>query len=372
MKRRALFLTSLLCLLSSTFVIADDLEMSQKEIDNLGIAVAMPEVASTVGGIVAQARVVIPPSREIVISPIHSGLIVRLDVSEGDPVSRGDLLAEVRSPEFLTLQRDFLDAHNSHALAQNQLNRDRQLVEEGIVSRRRLEETEVLAKAAAASLGEHQQMLLLSGLSDPDIERLIESQKLSNDLKLRAPIDGVVLELTGIVGTQVSATDALYRLGDLSSLWLEIQVPQNLSRNVSLGMKVAVAESGADLPATIIGIGRLANSQTQTITVRAELTHPDHRLIPGQVVSVQIVDNQIEMTGSPTWSVPLSAIVRSDDQTYLFVRTQIGFEVRAVDVIATGADVSYLRHGVVADTRIAVSGVSALKALWLSQDDGET
>ena len=367
-----MYFISLIGFLSTQLAVADDLEISQKEIDNLGVTVARPTVADTIGGVVAQAHVVVPPSNENIISPTHSGLIVRLHVSEGDAVSRGDLLAEVRSPEFLTLQRDFLDAHNSNALAQSQLNRARQLVKEGIVSRRRLEETEVRAKAAATGLGEHQQMLLLSGLSGRDVERLIQSQQLNDVLTIRAPIDGVVLELMGVVGTQVSATEALYRLGDLSTLWLEIQVPQNLSLDIALGMNVTVADWIVDPPATIIGIGRMVNSQSQTITVRAELAHSDHQLRPGQFVSARVGDSRPEMAGNQTWSVPVGAIVRSGEQPYLFVRTQAGFEVRAVNIIATVDDATYLQHGVAADTRIAVSGVSALKALWLSQDDGET
>ena len=346
---------------------ANELVLGSSEIKNLGIEFAKPGAMERIAVVDARARVAMPPGGERILTAFQPGVITVLNVAAGDVVRKGQILAEVQSPGFLTMQREYLNASNEGSLAQLQVDRDRQLFEEGIISKSRLEETETRAMFAAARLNEQKQLLRLGGLTDKQILTLAEHQVFRERLVVRAPIDGVVLDLMGVAGEQVATTDPMYRLGDLSQLWLEIEVPQELSGGVVPGMKVAVADCIVDLPAVVVSIGHTVNRVTQTVTVRAKLTHPDHGLRLGQFVSVQIVTDKGADESKAIWAISSSAIVRSDGRNYVFTRTESGFEVREVSIVGVTGDQTYLNQGISGESLIAVAGASALKAMWLGQ-----
>jgi len=346
---------------------AADLALTVQEIENLGIELAQPTPTESVRGISARATVVIPPVGEQVVSAIRPGSIAQLNVSLGDLVIEGQILGKLQSPDFLSLQRGYLGAFNTDVLTRRQLERDRQLLSEGIISRRRLEETETRAKSAAATLSEHRQLLQLGGMSDQQIAALAEQQHFDDRLAIRAPIAGVVLERMAAVGQRMDAMDPIYRIGDLSELWLEIQLPHEEIAAVAVGMRVAVVGYAVELSAEVVAVAQAVDPVTQMVIARARLTPPHHELKPGQFISVQLVAGSETDAAASLLSVPSSAVIRRDRQTYVFVRTGGGFDVRVVSEVSKSGGVSFLSMGLDAEAHVAISGVSALKAMWAAE-----
>ena len=359
--------TAVLAILALDVSIAEEIVVVASEVRNLGIETAAPEQAHAMAAISATARVVIPPMGEVFVSSPHSGLLIRLSVAVGDEVVKGQELAELQSPDFLAWQRDFLDALNTDRLARSELDRDRQLHEEGIISGRRLEETTTRAKIAATGVNEHRELLKIAGLTDAEIRALETEQRLLQTLAIRAPADGVVLDRMAIAGERLDEMSPVYRIADLSLLWLEISVPQEQLAAVRPGMKVAVAGRPAGQPVEVINVGRSVDPVTQAVTVRAVLKEAGHAMRPGQFVSVSILADHAEALAGPVWSVPAAAVTRSDDGHYVFVRTPAGFNVLEVLVVGADADNVYLSTDMDGDSSVAVSGVAALKALWSTQ-----
>lgn len=352
-------------------VVADEIAIEPHQIQNLGITLASPEPVERVGTSVVTAQVVIPPSRELVIAAPQSGLIVRLDATVGDEVSAGQIVAEIASPDFLSLQRDFLEALNEEQLSRSQLERDRELYDEGIIARRRLQETETRARIATARLGEQRQMLRIGGLADTEIRSLATRQELLGALSVRSPAAGVVLDLMVVTGERAEAMTPIYRVADLSSLWLELNVPQEEIGGIRPGMEVARSDSPGRAIAVIDLVGRAIDPETQSIKARATFIDPDHGLKPGQFISAQILSDCCADKKSSVWAVPTAAVARSGDGSYVFVRTAAGFDVREVRITGTDPGKAYIREGISAGDNIAISGVSALKALWASLRDDD-
>jgi cobalt-zinc-cadmium efflux system membrane fusion protein len=351
--------------------IAEEIIVTPNEIRNLGIEFSAPEVASEVAAIEATARVVIPPMGDAIVSAPHAGLLAGLNVSVGEEVTRGQVMAKLQSSDFLVLQREFLDALNANLLTRNEFQRDQQLFDEGIISGRRLQETTTRSRIAATSFNEHRQLLQIAGLSDSEIQSLENEQKLSQVLEIRAPFDGVILDRMATAGERLDAMSPVYRLGDLSVLWLEITVPQEKLAAVQPGMRVGVTDSAIQLPAEVTAIGRSIDPATQAVMVRATLTETGHGLKPGQFVSVRIVAGHAGGFDETVWVVPAAAVISSGGSHYLFVRTANGFDVRYALILGANADHAYLNVDIDADDSIAVIGVSALKALWLAQSESD-
>lgn len=342
---------------------AERLTVDETGLRNLGVETASPRRVSSVAGVAARARVVIPPAREHAVSSMTAGVVDRVHRMAGESVQRGDLLAEVRSNDFIGLQREYIAAVVDGDLANSRLSRDRELVAEGIVSRRRLEESEAAAKAAAARRNEYRQLLLQSGMTAGEVRALAANQEFRAALPLRAPIDGVVTEANAVTGQEVQALAALYRVADLSLLWLEIQVPGESLGLVSPGTPVMLA--GATTPVgRILSVGRIVDPETQVALARAEITEPD-ALRPGQFVSVMMGSGG---NADDVVAVPMSAVIRSADAAYVFVREPGGFTVQSVRIAGAEGDSVFITGGPGPESEVAVGGVAALKALWLSGD----
>lgn len=328
---------------------------------NLGVQTAQPRRVSSVAGIEARAVVIIPPAREHAVSSMTSGVVDRVYRLTGESVQQGELLAEVRSNDFVALQREFVAAVVESDLAASRLARDSQLVEEGIVSRRRLEESEAAARAAAARRSEYRQLLRQSGMSAGEVKTLAARQQFRVTVPLRAPIDGVVTESNVATGREVPALATLYRVADLSTLWLEIQVPGEALSAVSEGTAVMLG-GRAEPVGRILSVGRVVDPETQVAVARAEVAETG-QLRPGQFVSVVLGSGA---DPDEVLAVPTSAVIRSRDAAYVFVRDPQGFTVRPVRVVGADGDSVFIADGPDAQSEVAIAGVAALKALWLS------
>lgn len=364
-------ITALLFNLLVTNVVAKELVLTQNEVRNLGIDTAVPELAQELVILEATARVVIPPLADTMISAPEAGMLTNLAVSEGDKVTSGQLIAQLRSANFVSLQRELLEASYNAELAKAEFDRDQTLYQEGIISARRLQETSTHFKVTTASLNEHRQLLNVAGMSPADIDKLEKHQMILQVLGLYAPFDGVILERMANVGQRLRSMDPIFRLADVSSLWLEIDVPQEKLRAVEPGMKVALADVQIQPQAIVTTIGSAVDSATQTVMVRASLGVDTHDLRPNQFVSAVILADVREPSTEAVWTVPVQAVIGDGQSHFLFVRTQSGFESRQAELIGADETDAYLNIDIDRHTRIAISGIAALKAIWSAQNEPE-
>ncbi|HSB21470.1 MAG TPA: efflux RND transporter periplasmic adaptor subunit, partial [Burkholderiaceae bacterium] len=178
-------------------------------------------------------------------------------------------------------------------------------------------------------------------------------------IALTAPIAGVVTESVAEPGQRVDAGMALVKLADLSKLALEIPLSTAQARQVAVGQSVTVADSEASGRVTAL-LPQL--NASQSVLVRASLTDPQGLLRPGQSVQAALAGS----ASHQTQVVPAAALVWKVNVPYVFVETPKGFvptQVQLVRQNASQAEVS----GLAAGSRVAVKGVSALKAQWLGE-----
>ena len=99
-------------------VIAENtIQISQDHFNNLGVTLGKLEPAKQIPVLTAPAKVVIPPTQEYIVSASQAGLITKLNVAIGDKVKKGDVLAQLNSPDLLTLQREYLKARQRAAIS---------------------------------------------------------------------------------------------------------------------------------------------------------------------------------------------------------------------------------------------------------------
>lgn len=297
------------------------------------------------------AKVVVPTKQMRVLAAPVGGTLEMLGAGPGDTVRKGQALARIASPDALVLQREALQAGSQLALTQDSLRRDEALFKEGLIAESRLQATRAAASQAAAQAGERRQGLAMAGIAPG---------KIGGPLTLIAPMDGVVLEQGVQLGQRVEAAALIYRIAQLSPLWLEAQLPLDRLGDVRIGQPLRLV--GHAFEGKVIALGRAVDPASQSVVLRASVEHPAQKLVPGQVLEVVLAG-----AASTGLRIPTSAVVRHQGQVLAFVQLEENdqggrFAARPLRILEEGSD-SLRVEGLKAGQQVVTSGTSNLKAM---------
>ncbi len=242
-------------------------------------------------------------------------------------VKAGDPLFEIYSPDLYNAQLNYLVALRTEANASGPLTH------------------------AALT------RLQLFDASEDFIEQLKQSGQAQRNFVYHAPADGVVIEKMAFVGEMMKPGERLYRLADLSSVWVQAQIYEKDVSFVKEG-QAAIIRTSYGPERTFDGSVQLllpqVQEQTRSVTARIVLPNADGFLRPGMFVDVsfsaQLSDDAV--------LVPDVAVLRSGERNTVFVATDGGFfEPRDVKIGARSNGNFYeVLSGLKAGERIVISG----------------
>ena len=337
----------------------NQVDLTAEQIKSLAIEIGTLKSAATTSVLNAPAKVLIPPTHEALVSAPQAALIQQVTVSVGDSVQKGQVLATLNSPELVALQQRYLQSHLVKTLAFNTAQRDKKLFDAGVIAQRRSLESQNDYQAKQSESSSLEQMLKLAGMSDAAIQKLAQSQQLNGQMSLVAPITGVILEKMATAGERLNALAPIYRIANMSELWLDIAVPSEQMHNVHVGDTVSIVNSDASAKITLLG--KSVNLTNQAVMTRAVITENGATLRAGQSVNIQLVQGN----SAATFEVPNTAIAQNDGKAYVFVKNTKGFALTPVTVVGKQATTSMINGALNGNERIAVKGAVALKANWL-------
>ena len=193
------------------------------------------------------------------------GWLERVNAYPEDRVRAGDTLALVYSPDYLVAQSNLLQARRQADAA-------------------RAGGDSADLRAAAALVESSRQRLRLLGASEPAVHRLLETGATEPALAVVAPLSGTVALSEATRGAAVNPGDRLFRIADLSTVWLRIDLYERDLGYVHAGDLVTSsvnAYPGADFHGRVTRIGGVLDTATRTVRARAAVPNPDGRLKPG-------------------------------------------------------------------------------------------
>ncbi len=300
--------------------------VSPARIQTLGVKTAAVELRTVDAAVRASGRIELDERTQVVVAPRFEGWIERLHVNAvGDPVKKGQPLFTTYSPE---LQSTGEELRIAERLAQASAGHDPLASE----SARRL------AEATRARL----RNLQVAGQAGP---RQV----------FHAPVSGVVLEKAAIEGGRFMPGEALFRIADLSRVWIIADVfEQDLAR-VQVGQAAQVtldAWPGRSFEARVAYLYPTLDAATRSTRVRLELDNPEGLLRPGMFAQVALAAGD----ASPKTVVPGSAIIDDGERRVVLLALGEGrFKPQPVKLGARGRDVVEVLDGVAAGDRVVVS-----------------
>ena len=206
---------------------------------------------------------------------------------------------------------------------------------------------------AQASVEAARQRLRLWDVPQGTIDEVERTGSVQRTLTLRAPYAGYVLEKTVLLGQRVMPGDPLYKVADLSVVWLEGEIFERDLPTLHVGMEATAtfqAIPGAERRGRIAYIYPTINPETRTARVRVELANADLALKPGMYATLQV-------SGAIArgLSVPRSAVLVTGERNLVFLKGRDGHLVpREIALgVTTDERIQVLRGLSAGDTVVA-------------------
>jgi cobalt-zinc-cadmium efflux system membrane fusion protein len=308
-------------------------------------------------------QVVRTPGSTSTVKSVLEGRVTEINVAPGDSVRQGQVLLELHSHALHGMQGELLQSYEQMQLAESRVEAGKKLLELEGISRLELQQRQQLALTARLAFELAQRELLDLGISEEEAKRILEEASPDTHLPVRAPSDGVILELNVQLHEWVQAFDPLVELGNPNRLELQLQIPPDQASDVSMGDLVEFVPVGRPETsgrARVISRVPQVDPQTRTLTIRARILNGKGRLYPGVFVEGQLVHG--ETRSSP--SVPESAVIRIGSTDYVFVRTSAeSFESRPVRLGRYNGTRYEILEGAKTGEDVVVEGVFFLKSV---------
>ena len=304
--------------------------------------------------VTATAAVESDPARTVKLFPPMAGRVVALDVHLGDPVQKGEPLVTLDSPDFTSAQADYAHALTAYRQAKNNLTRERDLAQYGIVAQRDVEQAETDFSQADGDRQRAASRLTVLGL---DTSVVLKDQA----LVIRSPIEGRVIDLSvGSGEFHNDPTVPVMTIADLGTVWLSANVPEKDLHGIQPGDR-AVAIVSAYPEDTIRGVvamvGAVVDTATRMTKVRVTVPNPRGRLKPGMYATITFAARP-----RPRVVVPATSLLQVSDSDYVFVEVRPWtLERRAVVVGRLDGNRAIVREGVSGGQRVVASQVVLLQ-----------
>jgi membrane fusion protein, copper/silver efflux system len=265
-------------------------KISIDRIQKLGVRTEQVSMRALTRTVRAVATVQADERRLHIVAPRFEGWIERLHVNTtGQAVRKGDPLMDVYSPDLITAQHEYLIAR-----------RGTKDVEDG-----GLEVQAGMERLTESAL----QRLRNWNISEADLQTLRQEGHIRQYLTLRSPVNGIVLDKSVIQGQRFMAGETLYRIADLSRVWMLADVFEQDLVMIHAGQTATIRiEAYPDeiFTGEVTFIYPTVNPETRTASVRIELPNPQELLKPAMYGKVEFVSIQRE---DRVLAVPESAVL---------------------------------------------------------------
>ena len=276
------------------------------------------------------------PDKVIHFVSLIGGIISNTSFSLGDKVSRGQVLAELRSTELSSLQAELNNLKSQITVAENKLQSTQSMFADGISSQKEL------------SQAQSELDILKSEKSKVTANLNLYSASTEKDVfQIKAPASGFITAKSISSGTQISAEgESLFTVSDLREVWIMVNIYASNVRHIEEGMTVEIRTlSYPDeiFEGKVAAISQVYDDEARVLKARVVLSNADLKLKPGMLVDVVA----LKLQNTEAASISANAIVFDDNQNFVIVyKSDCELEIRRVEILARGNGTIFIQEGI--------------------------
>lgn len=251
--------------------LAVTIEPAQRRLANIQTAmVTQQPVTTTIRTI---GSIEIDESRQATIASYIDGRVERIFADyTGVEVEQGDHLAVVYSPQLYSAQVEYIEARRA-------------------LNERNSSTLASVQKAQTNLVANARQRLIELGMTAEQLETLDSTRQAQSRLTIHAAIGGTVTEKLVEEGQYISAGEPIYRIANLSTVWLMLEFYPEDASLIRYGQQVRAeltSHPGQNFSGRVAFIAPNVDKDTRTVGVRVEFDNADGELRPGDYAQAMI------------------------------------------------------------------------------------
>ncbi|MDE2468504.1 MAG: efflux RND transporter periplasmic adaptor subunit [Bradyrhizobium sp.] len=321
---------------------------------------------------ITEGKIAVDEDRSTPVFSPYTGRVIQLMAKPGDQVAKGQPLFVIEAADTVQAQNDFISAMTSFNKAKSALNlaqlqdtRAKDLFEGRAVPLKDYQQSQATLiqaqndmRSSQTALDAARNKLKILGFDDADIASLQEKGRLDPDTTIFSPIAGTVVQRKVGPGQFISsgASDPVYVIGDLSTVWLTAFVRETDAAAVQVGQEVSfnvLALPGHPLKARIDYVAAAIDPNTRRLLARATIDNKDGLLKPEMFANVTIYSSG----DHPAMGVPKQALIYEGDQVRVWVaHDDKSIELRQIKTGLTNGDLVEVDGNLKPGERIVTKG----------------
>ncbi len=280
--------------------------------------------------------------------PRSGGQVIESRVTLGDKVTKGQVLAVIRSADIAGSYADLTSANADIAITKRQMENTENLFKNGIASERELNDAKQNYEKAKAVKGKIESTLSINGGNNT---------KAGGTYVLTAPINGYVVEKKVNAGNFIRPDmgDYLFTISDLKDVWVYANVFEADISKIKEGYEVQVitlAYPDKIFNGEIDKISEVLDPISKAMKVRIRLENPGAMLKPEMFAKV-IVSNK---ESKKALCIPTKALIDQDGKTFVVVyNSRDNMKIATVSILKTIGDKTYINSGIAEGDKLIVS-----------------
>ncbi len=284
--------------------------LNKEQLANINMSTTTLSERSVGNIIKANGSIDVPPESMVSISAPMGGYLKYTRLLPGLKVNKGQLLAVLEDQQFIQLAQEYLSTKNKLELSKIDFRKQKELYEAKAISEKVFLDAKSNLEILAIEVQSYSEKLKLIGINPTSLS----VDKISSKVEILSPINGYVSKVNVNVGKYLSPNDILFELINPDDIHLNIQIFQKDIPYLAIGQKVITYTNEhpeIKHKAEIILIGRGLN-ESKAIDVHCHFEKPDHDLIPGMYMNVEI-----ESSVKKSMVVNEEAVLRYENINYL-------------------------------------------------------
>lgn len=289
------------------------------------------------------------------------GIVKDIYKNLGESVEKGEHLVSIKSQEMAEAKASYLAAYKDIELKADLFKREEKLWNMRVRAEIEFLKIKNIVETARIQLEQAKQKLLALGITEEEIKKLPQEKGPLNLYYIDSPIKGTIIERHLTKGELIDKDKQIYVLADLNTVWVNLAVTAKDLHNIKKGQKVNITshDDKANTISEVIYVSPMINEESRSGRAIVELDNSGDKWHPGDFIKAEIAIPG----GTETLTIPMGAVQKINDESFVFVRNAEGFLAKKVSTRDIKSnDVIQINEGLEIGDEIAITNAFLLKA----------
>ena len=289
------------------------IELTEQALNAVDIVIGGIEQKNLTEVVKSSGQLAVPPQNAAQVNVLSGGIIRKINVIEGQKVSKGQVLVTIENQELIQLQQEYLTAKGGYSFIASEYERQMRLKAANAGTGKAQQQAEANYNAERAKIKALERQLQQYGIS---VSKLALGN-ISTEVPVRSPINGTIGKISAGTGSYAQPGVSIMDIVDNSKIHADLIVFEKDLSKIKVGQKVdfqLTNQKNEPIEGVIYGINKSFENDSKGVVVHAVIKKPGANLIPGMYVT-----GLIGIGTAQADAVPVDAVVRAAGREFIFI-----------------------------------------------------